>query len=245
MKDQYVGDVGDYVKLALLRHISPGHKLGVNWYLTPHDPTKKDGRFTGYLCQPEHWRDLDAEVFDHLKEIVGTNRRTVRELEILLPKGTRFWSDIVACPPGPDFKGRHSARSTWARGAVAEFDQYLCDLIFLDPDNGLQPMNCKVTHARATKHVLRSELGELKAQAALERDRTIVVYYHNTRRRGGQNAEVTWLCEELVAEGFRVLPLRARSYSPRTFLILDALPSVEAKAVEFAERWRQHGVTLG
>lgn len=29
MQDRYAGDIGDYVKLALLRSLSDGHRLGV------------------------------------------------------------------------------------------------------------------------------------------------------------------------------------------------------------------------
>ena len=43
MKNQYVGDIGDYGKYALLRFLSKqGYSIGINWYLTPDD-NKTDG----------------------------------------------------------------------------------------------------------------------------------------------------------------------------------------------------------
>ena len=45
MKNQYVGDIGDYGKYGLLRFLA-GHgiKIGINWYLT-----KDDGSADGNL----------------------------------------------------------------------------------------------------------------------------------------------------------------------------------------------------
>jgi hypothetical protein len=39
MQDRYAGDVGDYVKFALLRHLCPGRRLGIAWYLHPDQLT--------------------------------------------------------------------------------------------------------------------------------------------------------------------------------------------------------------
>ena len=55
MKNQYVGDIGDYTKLALLRVIeNAGFSIGVNWYLTPDDKDSKDGRHIEYLNSTRH-----------------------------------------------------------------------------------------------------------------------------------------------------------------------------------------------
>lgn len=67
MQDKYAGDVGDYVKLALLRSLSEDRKLGVTWYLYPDERDKKDGKHTGYLKEPSKWRHLDPDLFDALK----------------------------------------------------------------------------------------------------------------------------------------------------------------------------------
>ena len=62
VQDRYVGDIGDFVKLALLRALSPGRSLGVGWYLTPDEAHTSDGRHTGYLHKPDRWRALDPEL---------------------------------------------------------------------------------------------------------------------------------------------------------------------------------------
>jgi hypothetical protein len=51
MQDRYSGDVGDFGKFGLLRHILNGSqlKLGINWYLFPNEDHNEDGRFINYL----------------------------------------------------------------------------------------------------------------------------------------------------------------------------------------------------
>lgn len=36
MQNRYTGDIGDYVKYALLRALIKGHRLDVAWYLSPN-----------------------------------------------------------------------------------------------------------------------------------------------------------------------------------------------------------------
>ena len=66
MKNQYVGDVGDYGKYGLLRYISnKGIHIGVNWYLTEDDDSN-DGKFISYLSK-ESERKYDGELYDFLR----------------------------------------------------------------------------------------------------------------------------------------------------------------------------------
>ena len=71
MKNQYVGDIGDYGKYGLLRFLAErGIHIGVNWYLTENDNTA-DGRFTNYLKDELSLDRLcDPGLFDALRRIV-------------------------------------------------------------------------------------------------------------------------------------------------------------------------------
>ena len=70
MKNQYVGDIGDYGKYSLLRFLSlHGIRIGINWYLTENDHSS-DGRFTDYLSK-ESERVFDPIVYDALQSIVS------------------------------------------------------------------------------------------------------------------------------------------------------------------------------
>jgi hypothetical protein len=71
VKDQYVGDVSDYRKYALLRAHTKGSSLnlGICWMLTPDDGGN-DGNHLQYLATPERCKPQDPELFDLLKGIV-------------------------------------------------------------------------------------------------------------------------------------------------------------------------------
>src|SRR6478672_5257600 len=70
MQNRYVGDIGDYLKLGILRALSPGYRLGVAWWLFPDEGHNQDGRHVGYLQRPEQWRHHNPILFDALAEIV-------------------------------------------------------------------------------------------------------------------------------------------------------------------------------
>ena len=63
MQDRYVGDIGYYLKLGILRALSSGHRLGVAWWLFPDEARNGDGRNIGYLNRSEQWRHFDPNLF--------------------------------------------------------------------------------------------------------------------------------------------------------------------------------------
>ena len=69
MQNRYAGDIGDYVKLAILRHLAVGKRLGVAWWLFP-DETNNDGGHVTYLSNAEKWKHLDPELFEGLPAVV-------------------------------------------------------------------------------------------------------------------------------------------------------------------------------
>ena len=82
MKNQYVGDVGDFGKYAMLRVFAEaGVRIGVNWYLTENDGSN-DGKYTKYL-EDGDLRPLCPEVFDVLKRIAFEPKKTVNRAAFL------------------------------------------------------------------------------------------------------------------------------------------------------------------
>ena len=52
MQDRYAGDIGDFMKLGLIRALvagDPPRRLGVNWYLCADESHNADGKHIGYL----------------------------------------------------------------------------------------------------------------------------------------------------------------------------------------------------
>lgn len=80
MKNQYFGDVGDYGKYGLLRHLANnGIKIAVNWYLTPDDGSN-DGKHITYLEKDDMQR-YDTELFLTLREMLRAGQRDVLSFE--------------------------------------------------------------------------------------------------------------------------------------------------------------------
>ena len=79
MKDQYIGDIGDYGKYGLLRFLAAqGTSIGVNWYLTPADG-RTDGSHTEYL-HDDRMRVYDVKLYDSMAKILNDIRDTVDAL---------------------------------------------------------------------------------------------------------------------------------------------------------------------
>lgn len=231
MQDRYSGDIGDYVKLAILRALAPSQKLGVGWWLYPDEGHNGDGRHIAYLDQPQVWRAFDPSAFDHLKSIVASGQRRVAALEDddLLPGAVYFRQPV---PTGGTSGARRTARKDWLERLGATLEP--CDLVFLDPDNGFETKGFDLGAAKAGKSVALSEL-----QALRRPGRALLVYHHQTRMRGGHEVELEHWGERLRAAGFtEVDALRASPFSARAFFLLNGSSRMRERAAHLADRWR-------
>src|SRR4051812_16182134 len=78
MKDQYVGDINDFLKYALLRAwAARGLSVAVGWMRTAPDG-RNDGGLLAYLESPAEYRALDPELYDLLRRVVEDGHRSVR-----------------------------------------------------------------------------------------------------------------------------------------------------------------------
>ena len=134
MKNQYVGNIGDYGKYGLLRFLA-GHgiKIGVNWYLTKDDGSA-DGKFTDYLKRPEE-RIYDPVLFDVLKEVAGRSDKDVNMIEQagIIP-GACFFGEYLKSS-SLEVHAREMVRRLWFNNSTLLLKD--ADLIFADPDNGI------------------------------------------------------------------------------------------------------------
>ena len=235
MQGRYVGDIGDYVKYALLRAIT-GHKcLGVAWYLHPDGGPSGDGGYTTYLKRPDNWKHLDEPLFVRLEELVNGGSRTVRavqESEILGAK--TVFSDQSLDVAKVAIKDRYNWRGKWFECVQSELRD--CDLVFADPDNGLFPDE----QFKPSQKVNAKRIPLCEAKK-LSKDRAAVIYHHNTRRKGGHLVEIRGWMEKLPGCTFA---FRFRRWSPRTFFIFNPDDEIRNRLIEFARRWSEHGCLL-
>lgn len=225
MQDRYVGDIGDFGKYALLRRIcgstskSRALSLGIVWCLFPDENHNSDGRHVTYLSRGE-LRPLDPELFDRLKELVASQSRRVSAVAAsgLFPVTTVFF-DAPTCirlingkAPGPHERVRY--RAQWLNDCIAATAN--CEMVFLDPDNGLQTKSVGKRDLKAGKYVFWDEIS-----AFVERGQALVVYHH-TNRTEPVPAQVARLKQEFASKlpGREVIPLVFRRGSCRVFWIV-------------------------
>ena len=174
MKNQYVGDIGDYGKYGLLRFLAGrGIRIGVNWYLTKNDGSS-DGRFTAYLERPDD-RSCDPELFDNLKLIAFRNDKTVQMIRDtgLIP-GARYYSDLVETGY-KEPQAREWSRRLWFNNSFLMLAD--ADLLFADPDNGITYQK-EAKNSDSEKYVIPAELVEY-----YNRGKDVVFYCHKGRRK--------------------------------------------------------------
>lgn len=231
MQDRYAGDLGDFLKLGLLDWLAASNRsdpplsLGVVWYLTDDEAHNDDGKHIAYLDPSHrlarHLRPLAPDLYDRLAEMVGNGDRSVAVLERngVLPPGTRTYAErlsYASLPPGAS-TARRQLRGQWLSHAL---DSTLgCDLVFMDPDNGLRPANHPVpkTRTKAVKHAYIDELAPF-----VQRGQSLVAYHHADR-----SAPVPKQAEHRLADlasGIAASPLaavRASRGTTRLFLVVS------------------------
>lgn len=171
MKDQYFGDVNDFRKYGLLRLLTvPDHlRLGVCWMLTEPDG-RTDGEFRAYLRQPQKYRHHDPELFDWLNEVVGQNQArhtALIENSSLLGQAV-FHSAILT-----DY--RHQRTDYFCQCAARLAD---CDLVFFDPDNGLEIKKTKPGRKDSCKFLLWDEV-----RRTFSAGPSVLIYQHFPRQK--------------------------------------------------------------
>lgn len=153
MKHQYVGDINDYRKYALLRALSADgmNRIGVCWMLTPSNGGTH-GNNRRYLEEPkQRYRHFDPPLFEALKPTLDSSNRNVGYIENTnILANTTFHSDDL-----PQAVGE---RATYMAECRAKFAD--TDLVFFDPDNGIEAPKAKLGRKTALKYVFLDELAD-------------------------------------------------------------------------------------
>jgi len=179
MKDQYFGDVNDFRKYCLLRVLaSPNNlRLGVCWMLTAPDG-RTDGKFLAYLGQAKNYRDRDPAVFDWLAQVIGqeNDRRTARIEASLILGLALFQSRLLT--------DARREREAYFVECAEKFAG--CDVVFFDPDNGLEIKSVPRGRRDSCKFLYWQELSSTFASGA-----SVLIYQHFIREeRGGFSARM-------------------------------------------------------
>lgn len=181
MKNQYFADVGDFGKYGMLSYFSDiPFNVGINWYLTEND-TKTDGKFVDYFNKSD-FLVCDRELHDFLYYCIVQGRRNVNELS-RFPKytDTIMYDKILnvdhikaLSPEGRD--RRCKARKEWFQNSMDALEQ--CNLIFCDPDNGIETRSLSHNGKNSVKYVFIDEIRDM-----LDRGKSVICYNHRDRSK--------------------------------------------------------------
>ena len=173
MQNRYTGDIGDFGKLGLLRQLNrTGLSIGVNWYLIPDETHNGDGRHISYLKNGS-FRACDEQLWSALGEIVDSGKREVSALERPDILQATFYSKALDFTDAGKSE-RQTLRLEWHSRALQQLQN--CDIVFVDPDNGLMVPSADGT-PKSNKFVLPFELAEYYRAGA-----SVIYYQHKARR---------------------------------------------------------------
>jgi hypothetical protein len=157
MRDQYAGDISDFLKFALLRALAADDcSVGVAWYYNKDHDGRADGRHTDYILDKK-WEAVDKALREELERFywrwkADSQERTVGSLERL-----SFW------PNQTSFHGTREGesvprfvrdRSDWLQAMECKLAS--SKLLFLDPDNG-------VHHRPTIRHATFDDVRKLRS----------------------------------------------------------------------------------
>ena len=177
MKNQYLGDVGDYGKFSLLRHLAQnGIRIGVNWYHTKDNPLSNDGKINRYLWDDTE-RMYDPAVFDAMRKLAFEKEKSISDIRMseLIPNAIYFEDELST--DEVHWKERQTIRDRWHQTAMDALAE--AELIFADPDTGVSE---KVTRKGSQQYARPSELADY-----YKRGQDVVYYCHRAR-----HAESAW-----------------------------------------------------
>jgi hypothetical protein len=169
MKNQYFGDINDYNKYGLIRSLTQNGAMSstVCWMLTPGDGGK-DGSKREYLNNPQKYMHYDEKLFKTLVKL--SEYHGWPSTDLLEDSGvminTRYFSEIVP-ELSPERRRYFKRLSNFAEGS---------ELVFFDPDNGIEKPSLNPIHKEATKYLLWRE-----AEQIYQKGHSLLIYQHFTR----------------------------------------------------------------
>ena len=212
MKNQYFGDINDYRKYGLIRALQAETRLRVlvAWMLTPDDD-RSDGQLRSYLGQPDRWQRFDTELYQGLRALLQANSAPAVALieRSGLLRNAEYFSEIV-----PDDA---ELRRAWAGRLVQASSR--SELVFLDPDNGLEVPSQSFGRKYSSKYAYWPEVEQIWQGGA-----SLLIYQHYRREK--RSTFIPRMVDDFrdrtgarLVEAFR---------TPRVLFILAGQPKHEA-----------------
>jgi hypothetical protein len=204
-------------------------RLGVIWMLTPDD-TRTDGNKTEYLNQPEQYRKADPELFDALRAcVLEDGQRDVSQAQSFLPNAT-FFSRLI-----PDVLETRKRTVRDAQEAVID-----TELVFFDPDNGIEIPSCAKGKRNSSKFVYWDEV-----YSTYQNGHSVLVYQHFPRA-----AREEYVQQRLEEFSSRLHDATVMSFcTPHVGFFLaakpDHMPHIQTRLPRLSQLWKDELVRVG
>jgi len=215
VNNQFVGDVGDYTKLGILRELEKaGFSIGINWYKTPDDPNKTGGSYTSFLNDIGNKPDPDLlRILCEIKE-----KPRLRTIEMLMNSGLfrqakyydvelEFYSD----------RDKKEKREEWHKQALGVLKSQ--DVVFLDPDNAFETKHIKPHHKRGNLYAGYDEAADYYKAGS-----SVIVYNHLPMRSSKEEFiknRLRPVMNRLSANPKDIFYVEANRYQVRYYLFLS------------------------
>ena len=162
-----------------------------------------DGKHTSYLkCACD---TPDVYLHSILKKIGLSNNRTVARLErAKLFEKALFWNKLLEA----------QKRDEWHFKALKKLSKQ--DIIFLDPDNGLEVKSTKPCSKNGNKYTTYKEAADYYSHGA-----TVIIYNHRDRKPENEYIKRFYRFKDIEkTKNAKMFYLRASRYSVRGYLFL-------------------------
>jgi len=235
MQNRYIPDLGDYSKFGVIDALAcPAResalRTGVVWYLA--DPEthgdgsfrNNDGKHRGYLqlegAKRDRFRNCAPRVYDSLRAINTLEARHVgvyRQRETAGPRdAVCFFEEPLTFANVEGRAARSAFRAAWLGRALRTVQR--CELVLLDPDNGLLNRSADPHSRTGPKYATLEECAAFYNGG----DRSLVVYQHIHRRGSAaqQMAAALGILREALKARTRPFALRFRRGTARAYLVV-------------------------
>lgn len=145
------------------------------------DDGRTDGQLTNYLYAPDTWRRHDPQLFDCLRKLLvsdATRAVSLVQDEQIIP-GAKYFNQLLTDPV--------ASRQAYFKHLYSQLTDI--DLIFFDPDNGIEVKSKPMGGKGSSKYIYWSELLD-----AFNSGLTILIYQHFPRR------ERSYFIEQIKSE---------------------------------------------